>query len=76
MTVHTTDDDTTIITGPHIHLFQLLAQRSAIRLEAKGYKRRGRSLTAVLKQHYGLRTRQQVLQRIEEEINHARANLP
>lgn len=56
-------------TPDKIHFFQLCAQRSAIKLEALGMRRsRGRSVTAMLKEHYHVKTRTQVLERLEAEI--------
>jgi hypothetical protein len=46
----------TVITGSHnIKVAQMIAQRSALKLECRGLKKRGRSMYAIIKQHYGLR---------------------
>ncbi len=34
---------------------QMVAQKHALNLERKGIKRRGRSMYALIKEHYGLR---------------------
>lgn len=36
-------------------LIQLRAQLQVVKMEERGFKRRGRSLTAMLKAHYGLK---------------------
>jgi hypothetical protein len=54
-----------------IRLAQLRAQLGALKLEAKGMRRRGRSLTAMLRDHYRLPmrcTRAGVIAAVEHEI--------
>lgn len=46
----------TTLTGLAIARFQLMALRSAVKLEAKGMKRRGKSATMIVRQHFGLPT--------------------
>lgn len=56
-------------TPDKIRFFQLVAQRGAVKLEALGMRRsRGRSATAMLKEHYHVKTRTQVLECLEAEI--------
>lgn len=61
MTLTVSPDGGFIATGEHIQLLKLLAQRATLRLEQKGLKRSGRSLTATLKQHYNIRGNRQAL---------------
>lgn len=56
--------DTQITTDPVFHTqempirqFQALARRKALRLEAVGLKRRGRSVLSIIKQETGLQAR-------------------
>lgn len=61
MTLTVSPEGTMVITGEHIELYRLMCQRGALRLEQKGLKRSGRSLTATLKQHYNIRGNRQAL---------------
>lgn len=59
------------IQGDAIVRFQLVAQRSAVRLEKLGMTRRGRSVTAMLKEKYGMKrnaTHDAVIDRITKDI--------
>lgn len=42
------------ITGSNINHFQLLTQRHAVKLERLGLKRKGPSITSMMKKKYGL----------------------
>jgi len=65
----------TMIVGTGIPLFQLLAQRGAVRLEAKGIKvSRGPMLTGRLAKHFGV-SRKQVLAHLDALIAAAEAKL-
>jgi hypothetical protein len=60
-----------IITGANIQRFQLVTWRVAIGLEAKGMTRRGRSVTAIVRDHFKMKkgtSRMAVWQRLNEEI--------
>jgi hypothetical protein len=64
----------TMITGNAITLFQLLAVRGAVKLEALGMKAsRGINATRDWKRHYGVKTREEVLARLEQDIAAAKA---
>lgn len=71
-----------IVTGADpIRAVQLVAVKGAIRMEALGMKRRGRSATVMWKEHYGLKRsakREEVLACINKELNeiHERMGLP
>lgn len=56
------------VTGGSVRTFQLLALASAVSLEAKGLKRRGRSATSIAKETTGLRTRdrEKLIARLKE----------
>jgi len=43
----------TVVTGGHIAVYQLLVWKSAVGLEAKGIKVHRRSVTAMVKRHFG-----------------------
>lgn len=45
----------TIITGESIPLFRVLALRGALRLEAAGMHRRGRSVFSIVKEEFGFK---------------------
>ncbi len=45
----------TVITGEDISLYQMIVQCSALKLEAKGMKRHGRSMLSIVKRQYGLK---------------------
>lgn len=65
-------DGCTIITGPHIRLYQLMALRGAVQLEALGMRRRGRSAraTACAQMEWPPRTpAAQVVARLTDVIN-------
>lgn len=61
----------TSITNPKaIRAVQLTAQIGAVKMEGLGLRRRGQSVTAMLKKHYGLKRtakREEVLERLNEE---------
>jgi hypothetical protein len=48
------DDAQVYDTPERIHLFTLVCQRSAVRLEKKGYKHSNGNVTPKLKRHYNL----------------------
>ena len=59
----------TVITGNGIPLYRLIAVRGMVRLESKGMKFRGGSVTAKMKRELGVKGgRDQVLQAIEAAI--------
>lgn len=65
-------------TPEKIKLVQLLSLRGAVKLEARGIKRRGRSATAIAKQYLGLSrgtNRNKVLEGLEAEIASQKALL-
>jgi hypothetical protein len=68
----------TTITGTHISLFTMLAQRGALKLEIAGMKlSRGRSAFAIIKEQYGLKgTKQRVLEQLEAKIEQFKAEHP
>lgn len=67
---------TTMITGAGIPLYRLLAVRGMIRLEARGMKFRGGSVTARMKRELGVKgNRDAVLAALEAAIAEAAANL-
>ena len=45
----------TLITGSQIPIAQMLARKSALRLELMGLKKRGQSVYSIVKQAHGLR---------------------
>ncbi len=52
----------TVITGPGIARFRLIALKGALKLEILGMKRRGRSAYSIIKQEFGLKgSRESVL---------------
>lgn len=60
-------DDTSFGVG----VFQLVAQRAAVKLEKLGMTRRGPSITSLLKKQYGLKrsaTYDEVLARLNQDI--------
>lgn len=63
-------DGGTIITGPHITLFRMLAQRGAIKLESMGMRHSsGRSITAIVKMEHGWTgNRSKILALLDAEI--------
>lgn len=71
-----------IVTGSdQIRCVQLVAVKGAIKLEALGMIRRGRSATVMWKEHYGLKRsakREEVIACINAELNdlHKRLGLP
>lgn len=59
----------TIVTGPHIPAARVLVLRSALRLECKGLKRRGRSAYAIVKQEFGFKgSKERVLEQLNQWI--------
>jgi hypothetical protein len=59
----------TVITGSNITLYRLLTLRSALRLEVKGMRRRGRSVYAIVKDEFGFKgSKAKVLKQLEERI--------
>lgn len=57
MAIETYEDGGIMVTGKSVTTFQLLALASAVSLEAKGMKRRGRSATQIARETTGLKTR-------------------
>lgn len=60
-----------VLTGDAITHFQLLAWRGAVKLEALGMTRHGRSATAIVRDHFKMKKgtpRDKVLERLNEEI--------
>lgn len=68
----------TIITGTHINLFAMLAQRGALKLELKGIKMsRGVSAYAAVKRLHGFTgTRVSVLAQLEAKIEQFKKDHP
>ena len=57
------------ITGEHVALYQLLVMRSGIKLEMLGLRRRGGSITVLVKKRFGFTgNRAKVLLALEEKI--------
>jgi len=63
-------DKPTVITGEdNIKNARILTLRSALKLEVKGMKRRGRSVYSIVKQEFGFRgNKQRVLEQLNEYI--------
>lgn len=61
------------VTGSAIDLFQLCALRGALKLEALGMKRRGRSALSCAKAQGFTGTRAQVLAQVQGEIDRLKA---
>ena len=57
MAIEKTPSGTVIFTGEHIETVRLLALKGALRLEAAGMRRRGRSALALVREASGLRAR-------------------
>jgi hypothetical protein len=68
----------TIVTGEHISLYVMLAQRGALSLEIKGLKMcRGRSAYALVKRAHGFKgNKQSVLAQLEAKIEEFKASNP
>lgn len=60
-----------ILTGEHVTLYHMLAQKHALRAEIKGLRFSGGSVSALLKRTYGLkgRTKVEVLAAFEALID-------
>jgi hypothetical protein len=58
----------TIVTGEHVELYRLLALKSALKLEMKGMKRRGRSVYSILKSEGYRGNKASVLKELETYI--------
>lgn len=75
-----TDDDIVLDTPVAIRAFQLLAVKSAIKLESKGIKMgRGRSVKCCWAKHFGMPIRSShaaVIERLEQEIATLRGPVP
>ena len=55
---------------------QLLARRSALKLEIKGLTRRGRSAYAICKEVYGLKgSKEKVLEQMNELVNNLKGEV-
>ena len=64
----------TVITGPQIDAYRLLALRAMLKLELAGMTRRGRSAYAILKSEFGFRgSRASVLEQLNAAIDAGRA---
>ena len=57
MAIERTPGGTVIFTGPHIETVRLIALKGALRLEAAGMRRRGRSALALAREASGLKAR-------------------
>ena len=56
-----------IVDGPHISLYRILVQISAIKLECKGLRYSGGSVTAKVKKEYGFKgNREKVLAQLQD----------
>lgn len=65
-----TSEGGTVITGAEIELYRLLALKYALRLEIKGMRRRGRSVSAQLKKEFGFKgSKERVLAMLELYIS-------
>ena len=57
MAIEVTETGAIVATGEGIKVFQLLALRGALKMEAIGMKRRGKSALSIVKAHTGLKAR-------------------
>lgn len=51
-----------------IKAFQLGVVRRAVRLEAQGFRHSGRNITPAWKKHYGVKTTQELLARLDADF--------
>jgi hypothetical protein len=61
----------TTLTGNALTYFQLVSLKGAVKLEAKGMKRRGKSATMIVRQMFNLpvgTSRDVLVERLEQEI--------
>ena len=67
--ITTSEHGAITFTGEHIQLFQMITQRSALKLEILGLKHSRGSVYAHIKQQYGFRgSRASVLEQLENRI--------
>jgi len=60
----------TLLTGEQIGHARLLALRGALRLEIKGFGRRGRSVYSIVKEEFGFKgNKKKVLDQLNEKIS-------
>ena len=57
MAIETMGDGGFVVTGEHIQVYQLLALKARLKIEAAGLGFRGRSTLSIVKQMTGLRAR-------------------
>jgi hypothetical protein len=71
MAIETGSHGQITFTGEHIRLYEMLVQRSALKLEILGLRHSRGSVYARIKKQYGFRgSRQQVLEQLQAKIDH------
>ena len=71
--VERTESGAVVITGTDIDKYRMLVLRSALKLEAVGLRRRGRSVTSIVRTEFGIKARRttSVLREFEDMLRAA-----
>lgn len=70
MPIEVCKDGTVVATGEGVTYYRLMVMKSMLKLEIKGMKRRGRPISAIIKEEFKLkgRTKADILAQFEEYI--------